>query len=297
MSKKTKFVVEVFCDTWGQVLNDLSRLTKESDAAANGRQAAERQAYMSLPRPGVNLALHSYLKPYGASSRAHPSPLFRHLTTSGYQPLSGSTPSLLEGYHQIPHFKRSNNNLAPAALSHSTIHSQARIRPPGLICSSLSNLHLAGFRPNLLQEEEASDGSNQDLSARERENLLKPARVIPVVLAPPKPLLRTIPVKKRSFESQEVHTHFMNDRSECDDEDDAEETTTTSGSVGCDAVSEARKSGFTPVVVRQSADGHAAPLSPSSADYRAEEKRQFEYRMSLIMDSLQEDVEQRSPEA
>lgn len=35
-------------------MNDLSRLAKESDAAANGRVAAEKQAYMSLPRPGVS---------------------------------------------------------------------------------------------------------------------------------------------------------------------------------------------------------------------------------------------------
>ncbi|CAJ0916589.1 unnamed protein product, partial [Mesorhabditis belari] len=44
--------LEVFCDTWGQSVNDLSRLAKDADAAASGRVAAERQAYMSLPRPG-----------------------------------------------------------------------------------------------------------------------------------------------------------------------------------------------------------------------------------------------------
>ncbi|VDK65137.1 unnamed protein product, partial [Onchocerca ochengi] len=44
--------VEVFCDTWAQCVNDLSRLAKETDAAASGRLAAEKQAYMSLPRPG-----------------------------------------------------------------------------------------------------------------------------------------------------------------------------------------------------------------------------------------------------
>ncbi|PIO63392.1 hypothetical protein TELCIR_15010 [Teladorsagia circumcincta] len=33
-------------------VNDLSRLAKESDSAACGRVAAEKQAYMSLPRPG-----------------------------------------------------------------------------------------------------------------------------------------------------------------------------------------------------------------------------------------------------
>ncbi|KJH45285.1 hypothetical protein DICVIV_08661 [Dictyocaulus viviparus] len=46
--------LEVFCDTWSQSVNDLSRLAKESDSAACGRVAAEKQAYMSLPRPGVS---------------------------------------------------------------------------------------------------------------------------------------------------------------------------------------------------------------------------------------------------
>ncbi|VDM96508.1 unnamed protein product [Thelazia callipaeda] len=46
--------VEVFCDTWAQCVNDLSRLAKETDAAASGRLVAEKQAYMSLPRPGVS---------------------------------------------------------------------------------------------------------------------------------------------------------------------------------------------------------------------------------------------------
>jgi hypothetical protein len=45
--------LEVFCDTWAAHINDLSRLSKEIDAAASGRVAAEKQAYMSLPRPGV----------------------------------------------------------------------------------------------------------------------------------------------------------------------------------------------------------------------------------------------------
>ncbi|MCP9257983.1 Alpha-catulin [Dirofilaria immitis] len=46
-----------FCDTWAQCVNDLSRLAKETDTAASGRLAAEKQAYMSLPRPGYS---HSY---------------------------------------------------------------------------------------------------------------------------------------------------------------------------------------------------------------------------------------------
>lgn len=35
-------------------MNDVSRLAKESDSAVHGRVAAEKQAYMSLPRPGVS---------------------------------------------------------------------------------------------------------------------------------------------------------------------------------------------------------------------------------------------------
>lgn len=46
---------QVFCDTWAQSVNDLSKLAKDSDAAVHGRVAAEKQAYMSLPRPGVSL--------------------------------------------------------------------------------------------------------------------------------------------------------------------------------------------------------------------------------------------------
>ncbi|KAI6221308.1 hypothetical protein M3Y99_01559500 [Aphelenchoides fujianensis] len=46
--------LEVFCDTWAAHINDLSRLSRDCDAAAAGRVAAERQAYMSLPRPGVS---------------------------------------------------------------------------------------------------------------------------------------------------------------------------------------------------------------------------------------------------
>lgn len=46
--------LDVFCDTWAQNINDLSRLAKELDAAVSGRIAAEKQAYMSLPRPGVS---------------------------------------------------------------------------------------------------------------------------------------------------------------------------------------------------------------------------------------------------
>lgn len=46
--------MEVFCDTWAAHINDLSRLAKELDATASGKIAAEKQAYMSLPRPGVS---------------------------------------------------------------------------------------------------------------------------------------------------------------------------------------------------------------------------------------------------
>lgn len=43
----------MFCDTWAQSVNDVSRLAKDTDAACHGRVAAEKQAYMSLPKPGV----------------------------------------------------------------------------------------------------------------------------------------------------------------------------------------------------------------------------------------------------
>lgn len=35
-------------------MNDLSVLSKDSDTACHGKMAVEKQAYMSLPRPGVN---------------------------------------------------------------------------------------------------------------------------------------------------------------------------------------------------------------------------------------------------
>uniref|UniRef100_A0A0K0DTB4 Alpha-catulin n=1 Tax=Strongyloides stercoralis TaxID=6248 RepID=A0A0K0DTB4_STRER len=44
--------LEVFCDTWAQNISDLSRLAREFDTVVSGRVAAEKQAYMSLPRPG-----------------------------------------------------------------------------------------------------------------------------------------------------------------------------------------------------------------------------------------------------
>ncbi|KAM3720321.1 Alpha-catulin [Dirofilaria immitis] len=55
--------VEVFCDTWAQCVNDLSRLAKETDTAASGRLAAEKQAYMSLPRPGKHGTTQKPTKP------------------------------------------------------------------------------------------------------------------------------------------------------------------------------------------------------------------------------------------
>uniref|UniRef100_A0A0R3S3R6 Alpha-catulin n=1 Tax=Elaeophora elaphi TaxID=1147741 RepID=A0A0R3S3R6_9BILA len=60
--------VEVFCDTWAQCVNDLSRLAKETDAAASGRLAAEKQAYMSLPRPGVSQSIVGSRRSYCVSS-------------------------------------------------------------------------------------------------------------------------------------------------------------------------------------------------------------------------------------
>jgi hypothetical protein len=44
--------LEVFCDTWAQNINDLSKLAKELDATSSGRVAASAAAYMSLPRMG-----------------------------------------------------------------------------------------------------------------------------------------------------------------------------------------------------------------------------------------------------
>lgn len=51
----------MFCDTWAANVNDLSRVSKDLDAAASGRIAAEKQAYMSLPRPGVSFTSSSSL--------------------------------------------------------------------------------------------------------------------------------------------------------------------------------------------------------------------------------------------
>ncbi|KAI6203796.1 Alpha-catulin [Aphelenchoides besseyi] len=55
--------LEVFCDTWAAHINDLSRLSRDCDAAAAGRVAAERQAYMSLPRPGKHGVTQKPTKP------------------------------------------------------------------------------------------------------------------------------------------------------------------------------------------------------------------------------------------
>ena len=53
-SRMARENLEVFCDTWAACINDVSRLAKDSDAAVHGRVAADKQAYMSLPRPGVS---------------------------------------------------------------------------------------------------------------------------------------------------------------------------------------------------------------------------------------------------
>lgn len=60
--------IEVFCDTWAQAVNEMSKLAKESDAAAHGRVAAEKQAYMSLPRPGVSYSSSSEASPATANT-------------------------------------------------------------------------------------------------------------------------------------------------------------------------------------------------------------------------------------
>ena len=49
--------VDVFCDSWAHAVNDVSRLARESDAAVHGRMAAEKHAYMSLPKPGVGVTI------------------------------------------------------------------------------------------------------------------------------------------------------------------------------------------------------------------------------------------------
>ncbi|MFH4975816.1 hypothetical protein AB6A40_002525 [Gnathostoma spinigerum] len=62
-SRTARENVEVFCDTWSQCINDISRLAKEIDAAASGRLVAEKQAYMSLPRPGKHGTTQKPTKP------------------------------------------------------------------------------------------------------------------------------------------------------------------------------------------------------------------------------------------
>lgn len=57
-----------YCFNSSFQVNDLSRVAKESDVAANGRVAAEKQAYMSLPRPGVSNSSVSRRKHAGNSS-------------------------------------------------------------------------------------------------------------------------------------------------------------------------------------------------------------------------------------
>ncbi|CDW58164.1 BK channel interacting protein 2 [Trichuris trichiura] len=44
--------LQVFCETWSLAINELARLAKEVDVACHGRQVAEKQSYMSLPKPG-----------------------------------------------------------------------------------------------------------------------------------------------------------------------------------------------------------------------------------------------------
>ena len=89
--------LEVFCDTWSLTvgsehdhimamfqMNDLSRLAKESDAAANGRVAAEKQAYMSLPRPGVSTDSGFRSRDVLSPSSSRPTRSFESQTRSAY---------------------------------------------------------------------------------------------------------------------------------------------------------------------------------------------------------------------
>lgn len=55
--------LEVFCDTWAEAVTELSRLAKESDSVCSGRVAAEKQAYMSLPKPGKHGSTSKPVKP------------------------------------------------------------------------------------------------------------------------------------------------------------------------------------------------------------------------------------------
>ncbi|KAL3119968.1 hypothetical protein niasHT_007096 [Heterodera trifolii] len=75
--------LEVFCDTWAINVNDLARMSKELDAACSGRLAAEKQAYMSLPRPGVSLPLVSP-SPVSSRSSACAVPMLSHNPSSSF---------------------------------------------------------------------------------------------------------------------------------------------------------------------------------------------------------------------
>ncbi|KAL3998561.1 Vinculin family protein [Acanthocheilonema viteae] len=89
--------VEVFCDTWAQCVNDLSRLAKETDAAASGRLVAEKQAYMSLPRPGVSQSIiGSRQTDYIPSLSATSSPISDRSSNLSFPKYSTSSYSQLE---------------------------------------------------------------------------------------------------------------------------------------------------------------------------------------------------------
>uniref|UniRef100_A0A914HFZ8 Alpha-catulin n=1 Tax=Globodera rostochiensis TaxID=31243 RepID=A0A914HFZ8_GLORO len=108
--------LEVFCDTWATNVNDLARMSKELDAACSGRLAAEKQAYMSLPRPGVSLALVSS-SPVSFCSSACAVPMLSHNMSSSFSSfmsksvvnsVSDSCDVVVGGCAVLPHHHRSN---------------------------------------------------------------------------------------------------------------------------------------------------------------------------------------------
>jgi hypothetical protein len=60
-SRVSRENLDVFCGAWSSNVNEVSRIAKELDIACSGRLAAEKQAYMSLPKPGVSSSsLHAH---------------------------------------------------------------------------------------------------------------------------------------------------------------------------------------------------------------------------------------------
>ncbi|XP_014669905.1 PREDICTED: alpha-catulin-like [Priapulus caudatus] len=62
-SKIGKENLDIFCDAWEMQVSDTSVLVKEVTDACFGRIAAEKQTYMSLPRPGKHGTTAKWLRP------------------------------------------------------------------------------------------------------------------------------------------------------------------------------------------------------------------------------------------